>query len=40
VEVYGEGDPPPPDATVYFRGMDDGVGFITKYTQAETHVDA
>ena len=40
VEVYGEGDSPPPDATVYFRGVDDGVGFITKYTQAETHVDA
>ena len=40
VEVYGEGDPPPANATVYFRGVDDDVGFITKYTQAEADVDA
>ena len=40
VEVYGEGETPPADAIVYFHGMDDGVGFITKYTQVEPHVDA
>ncbi|HUP94396.1 MAG TPA: DUF3182 family protein [Burkholderiales bacterium] len=40
VEVYGESAPPPANATVYFRGMDEDVGFITKYTQVEPHVDA
>jgi hypothetical protein len=32
VEIYGEGaPPPPPGATVYFRGVDERVGHITKY---------
>jgi len=40
VEVYGKSEPPPAHATVYFRGADEDVGFITKYTQVEVHVDA
>ncbi len=40
VEVYGEGSAPPPHATVYFRGTDERVGFITKYTLVEPHGDA
>ena len=35
-EVYGEGaPPPPPGATVYFRGVDERVGPITKYATVE-----
>ena len=40
VEVYGESDIPPPHATVSFRGMDERVGFITKYTLVERHGNA
>jgi hypothetical protein len=36
VEVYGGGaPPPPPGAAVYFRGVDEGVGPITKYATVE-----
>jgi Protein of unknown function (DUF3182) len=36
VEEYGEGaPPPPPGATVYFRGVDERVGPITKYATVE-----
>lgn len=31
-EVFGDSDPPPPGAVVYFRGVDDRVGPLTKYT--------
>jgi hypothetical protein len=38
VEVYGEdAAPPPPHATVHFRGTDDHVGPITKYVLVEAH---
>ena len=37
VEVYGESEIPPSNATVYFRGLDERVGFITKYTLVEGH---
>jgi hypothetical protein len=36
VEVYGASEPPP-HATVYFRGMDEEVGMITKYTLVEPY---
>jgi Protein of unknown function (DUF3182) len=40
VEEYGEAAPPPPSgATVYFRGMDERVGPITKYATVERHGD-
>jgi hypothetical protein len=39
VEVYGRCEPPP-DAMVYFCGIDEKVGYITKYTVVERHVDA
>jgi hypothetical protein len=36
VEVYGEAaPPPPPDATVYFRGVDERDGPMTKYATVE-----
>jgi hypothetical protein len=34
-EVYGDGVVPPPNATVYFSGVDAQVGALTKYTVAE-----
>jgi hypothetical protein len=38
VEAYGEGvPPPPPQAAVYFRGVDDKVGPITKYATVESN---
>jgi hypothetical protein len=40
VEVYGEGVPPPPHAVVYFRGVDDQVGPITKYAMVEANGNA
>ena len=41
VEDYGEAaPPPPPGATVYFRGVDERVGPITKYATVEPHGDA
>ncbi len=39
-EVYGEQAQAPRDATLYFRGVDALVGFITKYTTIEPYVDA
>ena len=35
VEIYGEAEPPP-HATVYFRGVDERIGPITKYAMVET----
>jgi hypothetical protein len=34
VEVYGECEPPP-GSTLYFRGVDEHVGMLTKYTMVE-----
>jgi Protein of unknown function (DUF3182) len=39
-EIYGESEPPPAHATVYFRGVDPRVGPLTKYTVVEDHGDA
>ena len=39
-EIYGESQDPPPQATVYFRGTDERVGLLTKYTMVEAHGDA
>jgi Protein of unknown function (DUF3182) len=38
-EIYGESQAPPPHATVYFRGIDERVGMLTKYTVVEAHGD-
>lgn len=38
-ETYSDTEPPR-GATVYFRGADPEIGFITKYTTLERHVDA
>ncbi|WP_245435330.1 DUF3182 family protein [Microvirga calopogonii] len=38
-EVYGESQAPPPHATVYFRGVDEHVGWLTKYTLVRAHDD-
>ncbi|MBL6457410.1 DUF3182 family protein [Belnapia sp. T6] len=35
VEIYGEAAPPPPNATVYFRGVDALDGPMTKYAMVE-----
>jgi hypothetical protein len=37
VETYGESETPPSHATVYFRGVDERVGPITKYAVVEAH---
>ena len=34
-EVYGESEAPPPHATIYFRGVDERDGLLTKYALAE-----
>lgn len=39
VELYGESEPPPPHASVYFRGLDEQVGYLTKYATVESYVD-
>lgn len=40
-EVYGVGCAfPPPASTIYFRGVDPAVGYITKYTTLEPYADA
>jgi hypothetical protein len=39
VEVYGDSEPPP-DAIVYFQGVDEEVDRIIKYTMAEPHACA
>ena len=36
VEIYGDAEPPP-DATVYFQGVDERDGPMTKYALAEPH---
>ncbi|MGF9764581.1 DUF3182 family protein [Microvirga sp. 0TCS3.31] len=36
-EVYGESQAPPPHATVYFRGVDEHVGWLTKYAVVRAH---
>jgi hypothetical protein len=38
-EVYGESQAPPPHATVYFRGLDEHVGWLTKYAVVRAHDD-
>lgn len=38
-EVYGDSAEPPPHATVYFRGVDEQVGRITKFSVIEPHAD-
>ena len=38
-EVYGESQAPPPHATVYFRGLDEHVGWLTKYAMVRAHDD-
>lgn len=38
VEIFGESPPPPPHATVYFRGTDPQAGLLTKYTVIEPDV--
>jgi hypothetical protein len=38
-EVYGTSEPPPPHATVFFRGRDERIGPLTKYMMVETHGD-
>jgi hypothetical protein len=39
VEVFGPSPEPPPHATVYFRGLDPEVGWLTKYTVVEPDDD-
>ena len=39
-EVYGVDETPPPRAVVHFRGTDDHVGPITKYTVVEAYGDS
>ena len=38
-EIYGDSQVPPPHATVYFRGVDEQVGLLTKYTVVQAHGD-
>jgi Protein of unknown function (DUF3182) len=39
-ELYGASRPPAPDAWVYFRGVDDHVGSLTKYAMVEDYGNA
>lgn len=39
-EIYGESGPPPPHATLYFRGVDTRVGPLTKFALVEAHDNA
>jgi hypothetical protein len=39
IELYGEDAEPPSDAALYFRGEDEEVGFITKFTVVDKHAD-
>jgi hypothetical protein len=39
IEIYGECSPPPLHATVYFRGADERLGLLTKYTVVGAHDD-
>jgi hypothetical protein len=36
-EIYGESQAPPTHATVYFRGVDEHVGWLTKYAMVRAH---
>jgi hypothetical protein len=36
IEIYGEAEPPR-QATIYFRGIDEQVGLITKYAVVEPY---
>lgn len=38
-EVYGESEKPSPRATVYFRGVDERIGSLTKYALVEPYGD-
>jgi hypothetical protein len=38
-EIYGEGVKVPPDAVVYFNGVDEHVGRLTKYARLESYVN-
>jgi hypothetical protein len=38
-EIYGTSDDPPPHAIVYFRGKDERIGLLTKYTMVGVHDD-
>jgi Protein of unknown function (DUF3182) len=40
VEIYGESDAPPAHAAVYFRGVDERAGPMTKYAAVERHGNA
>lgn len=40
VEIYGEDYVPPPGATVFFRGVDEEVGFITKFVMVGAYGNA
>jgi hypothetical protein len=40
VEVFGESPEPPPQAAVYFRGVDPSAGRLTKYALVQDDVDA
>jgi hypothetical protein len=39
VERYGEGQAPPPNATIYFHGVDERDGPMSKYALVEPHDD-
>lgn len=39
-EVYGDAPPLPPDAVVYYSGIDEHVGPLTKYALTEAYADA
>jgi hypothetical protein len=40
IELYGDAIEPPPEATVYFRGVDPHVGPLVKFAIAHPHDDA
>jgi hypothetical protein len=39
-ELYGDAVEPPPEATIYFRGVDPHIGTLTKFAIAQPHDDA
>jgi len=39
-EVYGDAPAVPPDAVIYFKGVDEHVGPLTKYALTQTYADA
>jgi hypothetical protein len=39
VELYGADNSPPPQASVYFQGIDEQVGPLTKYAMVQQHGD-